>query len=104
MHEYGNGLAFSYIDPRGGLSIPQLKSWDLMKYLSKHSINADASNLVHNVQRSLRIKNALYVDAMQCGNFTIDWRLHFSHYTTEYALEKQEKYSFRLFQHFHCCL
>ena len=71
--EYGNGLAFSYIDPRGGLSIPQLKSWDLMKYLSKHSINVDASNLVHNVQRSLRIKNALYVDAMQCGNFTIDW-------------------------------
>lgn len=73
--EYGNGLAFSYIDPRGGLSIPQLKSWDLMKYLSKHSINVDASNLVHNVQRSLRIKNALYVDAMQCGNFTIDWRI-----------------------------
>ena len=71
--EYGNGLAFSYIDPRGGLSIPKLKSWDLMKYLSKHSINVDASNLVHNVQRSLRIKNALYVDAMQCGNFTIDW-------------------------------
>ena len=68
--EYGNGLAFSYIDPRGGL-----KSWDLMKYLSKHSINVDASNLVHNVQRSLRIKNALYVDAMQCGNFTIDWRI-----------------------------
>ena len=35
--------------------------------------SVDTLNLVHNVQRSLRIKNALYVDARQCGNFTIDW-------------------------------
>lgn len=67
--EYGNGLAFSYIDPRGGLSIPQLKSWDLMKYLSKHSINVDASNLVHNVQRSLRIK--MHYMWMQCSAETL---------------------------------
>lgn len=71
--EYGNGLSFNYISPRGGLSIPQLESWDLTKYLPKHSINVNALNLVHNVQRSLKIKDALYVDTRQCGNFTIDW-------------------------------
>ncbi len=71
--EYGHGLAFQYVSPRGGLDIPQMKSWDLTKCLSKHSINADAESLIHNVKRSLKIKNSIYVDTKQCGNFAINW-------------------------------
>ncbi len=71
--EYGYGLNIPLASPYGGSNIPQMESWDLTKCLSRQSINTDAESLIHNVQQSLKIKNSLYVDTKQCGNFAINW-------------------------------
>ncbi len=71
--EYGHGMAFNYVSPRGGLDIPQMESWDLTKCLPNSSVSVEAASLNHNVKRPLKIKHSLYVDTKQCGNFVIEW-------------------------------
>lgn len=50
-----------------------IEMWDINKVRDNHKLHYSSSKLVHNLCTKISVKETVYVDLAQCGNFTIKW-------------------------------
>lgn len=61
--------------PLGGVIDNRPRIWDLSKTIKRHNYHFDRAPLSQTLQYSIDFKYGIYIDLMQCGNFSIGYSI-----------------------------